>query len=138
LNYLRASSNNSNNNVSKPFKQTSTSRSDKKSGRYINYGQPEESLENYGNSYENENVYNKQSTKFPTQEKIPNEHIRDIYSNLLTAFNKIDSEKEQLLESLRRETITNEEQKSYIEVLKQTLESSIFSSGLSKTIKNQK
>ena len=48
------------------------------------------------------------------------------------------AEKEQILESLRLETVTNEEQRNYIEILKQALENKINNNGMKNYIQQQK
>ena len=47
-------------------------------------------------------------------------------------------EKEQILNSLRKETISNEEQRNYIEILRQTLESTIFKAGIGPLLSSQR
>lgn len=86
-------------------------------------------MSNY--NYLNENV-------FPLPERIPNEKMREAYAKLLHSFKDIAREKEQILDSLRNETIINEEQRNYIEILKQTIESSLIKHGLGNLINGQK
>lgn len=43
---------------------------------------------------------------------------------------KLQSEKESLISTLQKETVLNEQQRNYIEILKQTIESSILKNGL--------
>jgi len=42
------------------------------------------------------------------------------------------------MDSMKKETIINEEQRSYIEVLKQTLENNIFKVGFSNVFESQR
>ncbi len=75
---------------------------------------------------------------FPNQDKIPSEKIREVYGQLLISFRKNVIEKEHIVESLRTETLINEEQKNYIAMLQQTIENRINKMGLSNVIVNQK
>jgi hypothetical protein len=78
------------------------------------------------------------NTNFPTADRIPNEKLREAYSKLLVSHREIIIEKENLLKLLREETIENEEQRNYIEILKQTLESTLMKNGLYNYVQNQK
>ena len=57
--------------------------------------------------------------------------MKEAYYKLLENFKFLQNEKEQILHSLRSETLTNEEQRNYIEILRQTLESQLIKNGLS-------
>lgn len=94
----------------------------------------EETLKNL--TYSNNDFINKafdsQSTKigFPLPpDKIPNESLRENYHKLFILHNDYLDEKNQILESLKIETINNEEQKNYIEILKQTIDSFVLKNG---------
>lgn len=68
---------------------------------------------------------------FPTSvEKMSLDKIKETYKHLHGYSKDLLSEKEVILESLRRETLSNEEQRNYIELLKQTIESAIVKNGL--------
>ena len=57
--------------------------------------------------------------------------LKEDYNSIYNNLKKISEEKEQALESLRRETVINEEQRNYIEILKQCIESTIAKFNLS-------
>ena len=79
--------------------------------------------------------------EFPVIEKLTDDLQSDLaltYSALLESYTGNLTEKENILKSLRNETIQNEEQKNYIEILRQTIESQIFKNGLSNTLNMQK
>jgi golgin subfamily B member 1 len=72
----------------------------------------------------------KLTTDFPEVEKIFDyEKLKEHYSNMLACYKEILIEKEEMLDILRRETLLNEEQRNYIEVLRQTIESDLIKSG---------
>jgi len=75
---------------------------------------------------------------YPTVDRIPNERLKESYTNLLFSYRELINEKEIILDSLRQETLNNEEQRNMIEILKQTIESSLFKSYLGPLIQNQK
>ena len=54
--------------------------------------------------------------------------------NTTEYINRLKSEKEEILSQLKQEIITNDEQRNYIEILKQALESSIARHGLTEKI----
>jgi hypothetical protein len=56
--------------------------------------------------------------------------VKDLYLKLRKLSKDTFDEKELILETLRTETINNEEQRNYIEILRQTIESSILKNGL--------
>lgn len=76
--------------------------------------------------------------EFSPPELLHNEQFRDQYTKLYVSFKDLLKEKEQILESLRTETISNEEQRNYIEILRQTLESTIFKTGIGPLLSAQK
>ena len=78
------------------------------------------------------------SSNFPSSERIPNEKLREAYTKLAVSHKDLLNEKESLLKTLRDETIINEEQRNYIEILKQTIESSLLKNGLYNYIQIQK
>ena len=57
---------------------------------------------------------------------------------MFISFKELIKEKEHILESLRKETINNEEKKNYIEILKQSLESTILKVGLGPLLNSQR
>jgi hypothetical protein len=79
-----------------------------------------------------------ENTNFPSADRIPNEKLREAYSRLFISHKELINEKESLLKTLREETIENEEQRNYIEILKQTLESTLMRNGLYTYVQNQK
>ena len=81
---------------------------------------------------------NKTNFTFPSVDKIPNEKLREAYSKLYTSVKEIIVEKEQILDNLRRETIYNEEQRNYIEILKQTIDTTIVKLNINSAVQNQK
>lgn len=112
----------------------------KKHNHYITESIPKSLLlnnPNYPNNnpqlylHPNENI-------FPNADRIPNEKMRDAYSKLLNTFRELVKEKEKILETLKIETINSEEQRNYIEILKQTIESSLQKSGIFSLIEKQK
>jgi hypothetical protein len=68
---------------------------------------------------------NKQSlnNSLISHDKIPNENLREAYSKLYRAYNNLIKEKEEIINNLRAETLINEEQRNYIEILKKAIES---------------
>ena len=75
---------------------------------------------------------------FLNQDQIPNDNIREFYTKLLVAYKTECLSKDQALESLRIETLVNEEQKNYIAILQQTIENKINKLRLANFISNQK
>ena len=63
---------------------------------------------------------------FPSSDKISNENMRDAYNNLLINYSTLYTDKENILALLREETIHSEEQKTQIEIFKQTLEGKLY------------
>lgn len=72
-------------------------------------------------------MYDSNTLHFPTPDKIPSnyEKLKDLYIRLLFNHNENLKEKNELIEALKNETLSGEEQKNYIELLKQTLENKI-------------
>jgi chromosome segregation ATPase len=79
-----------------------------------------------------------QGVEFQPANKLNNDKLRESYSRLLEYTRELNIEKEKALESLRSETLLNEEQRNYIEMLKKTLESSIIKNGLGQMINSHK
>ncbi len=77
-------------------------------------------------------------SSFPTPDRVPNERLRETYQSLIQNYNTLQLEKENILESLRIETLQNEEKKNYIEILKQTIENKINKMGLNSALNTQK
>jgi len=80
----------------------------------------------------------KKTNEFPPADRIPIDKIKENYQRLQQTVNSLLNEKEQILESLRLETVTNEEQRNYIEILKQALENKINNTGMKSYIQQQK
>ena len=72
---------------------------------------------------------------FPEVDRIPSNKIYDAYSKLYEAYNKLYKEKEIAVNSLKKEILNNDQQRNYIEILKQTIESSLIQSGLKEKMK---
>lgn len=82
--------------------------------------------------------YNFSKDEFPAVERVPIEKMKDAYSTLLSNYKSLVKDRETILSSLRNETITNEEQRNYIELLKQTIEDNILKAGMSHSLNTQK
>ena len=67
---------------------------------------------------------------FPPPERIPCEKLYEGYSKLYEAFNKVSNDKEVAVVSLQNEILINDQQRNYIEILKQTLESNLLKNGI--------
>jgi chromosome segregation ATPase len=80
----------------------------------------------------------KTNIDFPPSDRLSNEKLREAYDQLLTYTRELSDEKEKTLESLRNETISNEEQRNLIEILRQTIESNIMKHGLGPLIQSYK
>lgn len=80
----------------------------------------------------------KNSLPFPSVEKIPNEKLREAYSKLYQATNLILEEKEKIFDNLKRETIESEEQRNYIDILKQTIDTTIAKLNIGSALQSQK
>ncbi len=76
--------------------------------------------------------------EYSPPELLHNDQFKDQYTKLFLSFKELLKEKEQILDSLRKETISNEEQRNYIEILRQTLESSILKTGIGPLLQAQK
>ena len=76
----------------------------------------------------------KNSLIFPSPERIPVEKLQEGYSKLYEAFNKISNDKEVAIVSLQNEILLNDQQRNYIEILKQTLESNLVKNGIKSQI----
>ena len=76
----------------------------------------------------------KNSLIFPPPERIPVEKLFEGYSKLYEAFNKISNDKEVAIVSLQNEILINDQQRNYIEILKQTLESNLVKNGIKSQI----
>ena len=79
------------------------------------------------------NNFSNKNNVFPLPpEKIPNPMIRQSYVKLYSLYNHCNTEKNNILETLKFETINYEEQKNYIEILKQTIDTFISKNDFSK------
>ena len=76
----------------------------------------------------------KYSLIFPPPDRIPVEKLYEGYSKLYEAFNKISNDKEVAIVSLQNEILINDQQRNYIEILKQTLESNLVKNGIKSQI----
>lgn len=108
-----------------------------KYNNYVNESIPKSLLKNY-NFSNLVTTYPGNENLFPFPDRVPNEKMRDAYAKLHSAFKELMKEKEQILNSLRQETINNDEQRNYIEILKQTIESSLVKHGLLSMIEKQR
>lgn len=73
---------------------------------------------------------------FPSVERIPSEKIYDAYKKIYDAYKKLFCEKETAVSSLKQEIINNDQQRNYIEILKETIESSLIKSGIKNKIES--
>ncbi len=89
----------------------------------------------FSNKNNNNNNFN---FNIPQLENIPNEKIKENYAKLFQQFKDMQKDREQILESLRIETLNNEEQRNYIEILKKTIDSSVIKHGLNPIIQHNK
>ena len=71
---------------------------------------------------------------FPPPDRIPVEKLYEGYSKLYEAFNKVSNDKEVAIVSLQNEILVNDQQRNYIEILKQTLESNLVKNGIKSQI----
>ena len=71
---------------------------------------------------------------FPPPDRIPCEKLYEGYSKLYEAFNKISNDKQVAIVSLQNEILINDQQRNYIEILKQTLESNLIKNGIKSQI----
>lgn len=75
---------------------------------------------------------------FPPPESIPTDKLIGMYSKLYNSIGVHLKESEKLQSQLKEEIILNEEQKTFIEILKQCIESSIMKYGLATILENNK
>lgn len=80
----------------------------------------------------------KRLSDFPSVDRVPQDKLKENYQRLQISYTTLLNEKEVILETLRTETLMNEEQRNYIEILKQTLESKISSLGIRNFLNQQK
>ena len=71
---------------------------------------------------------------FPPPDRIPCEKLYEGYTKLYEAFNKVLNDKEVAVVSLENEILINDQQRNYIEILKQTLESNLLKNGIKSQI----
>lgn len=83
-----------------------------------------------------DNLSNQNFIIFPNVDRIPSEKIYEAYSKLYESYKKIYTDKEIALSSLKTEILNNDHQRNYIEILKQTIESSLVKTGLKPMIEN--
>lgn len=78
-------------------------------------------------------IYDPQSINQFTSEK-----IQQSYLLLQNSYQSLVKEKESILEILREETIANEEQRNYIDMLRKTIENNINNDRLYSMLNNQR
>ena len=83
-----------------------------------------------------DNLSNQNFIIFPNVDRIPSEKIYEAYSKLYESYKKLYTDKEIALSSLKAEILNNDQQRNYIEILKQTIESSLVKTGLKPMIEN--
>jgi len=81
------------------------------------------------------NLNNKAKAALPLPtDTIQSEALRENYHKLFLLYNEQVAEKNQILETLKIETINNEEKKNYIEILKHTIDSFILKNGFANSL----
>ena len=85
------------------------------------------------NNYQSGN-FNIEEEEFPDVNDIDPEQIFSYYSQIKNQNKQLIKEKNKLLSQLKKEIVTNDEQRNYIEILKQTIESSLIKTGLKSKI----
>ena len=85
------------------------------------------------NNYQSGN-FNIEEEEFPDVNDIDPEQIFSYYSQIKNQNKQLIQEKNKLLSQLKKEIVTNDEQRNYIEILKQTIESSLIKTGLKSKI----
>ena len=75
---------------------------------------------------------------FPSVDKVPRDQLKVTYSTLNKENSSLYNEKETLLAALKDEQIQSEKQKNYIEMLQQTIESSLIKHGLVEAFEKEK
>ena len=77
------------------------------------------------------------NTKKSSESKTIKSFDGESYEEIITLYNKLQSEnaklleeKETMMETIKKEMVTNDEQRNYIEILKQAIESSLIKTGL--------
>ena len=78
-----------------------------------------------------------QSSQFDQNTEIIPTTYNSSHNSLVLNMNELNLEKERILDSLRKETLLNEEQKNYIEILKQTIENTINKLGIGPLLNQQ-
>ena len=95
---------------------------------YETYALNNKSLNNYQSNDSEIDI------NFPDVNDISPEEIFSYYSQIQIQYKKLLSEKHKLVNQLKKEMVTNDEQRNYIEILKQTIESSLIKTGLKSKI----
>lgn len=90
------------------------------------------------NSNTNSKVISDFKQAFPSPDRLNYDNLREAYNQLYSYTNDLSSEKEAISSQLKEEIILNEECKSFIEILKQVIESSIIKEGLNFIIQQNK
>ena len=86
------------------------------------------------------NPNNKQMNNINNKNEFPNSEceLYNLYNTLQKENQKIIKEKQNLMSQMQKEVINNDEQRNYIEILKQAIESSLIKNGLKIQIDNIK
>ena len=95
---------------------------------YETYALNNKSLNNYQSNDSEIDI------NFPDVNDISPEELFSYYSQIQIQYKKLLSEKNKLVNQLKKEMVTNDEQRNYIEILKQTIESSLIKTGLKSKI----
>ena len=95
---------------------------------YETYALNNKSLNNYQSNDSEIDI------NFPDVNDISPEEIFSYYSQIQIQYKKLLQEKNKLVNQLKKEMVTNDEQRNYIEILKQTIESSLIKTGLKSKI----
>ena len=101
----------------------------KNNSLYETYALNNKSLNNYQSGN-----FNIEEEEFPDVNDIDPEQIFSYYSQIKNQNKQLIQEKNKLLSQLKKEIVTNDEQRNYIEILKQTIESSLIKTGLKSKI----
>ena len=95
---------------------------------YETYALNNKSLNNYQSNDSEIDI------NFPDVNDISPEELFSYYSQIQIQYKKLLQEKNKLVNQLKKEMVTNDEQRNYIEILKQTIESSLIKTGLKSKI----
>ncbi len=79
-------------------------------------------------------IHSKTGFPFPLEKIHDEKSLRENYHNLFILYNDNIIEKNHILDTLKIETINNEEQKNYMEILKQTIDSFIMKNSFTRIL----